>query len=91
MNEEGIANLISIPMLEADGCKVSMTTKKDWIVRTPAGKEIVFKRESGVYKGMPYIDLREHMSGFALIETIEGNIDKFRAGGGSDDKIKKAV
>ena len=29
LNEDGIANLISIPMVEADGCKVSMTTKKD--------------------------------------------------------------
>ena len=76
-------------MLEADGCEVSMTTKKDWIVRTPVGKEIVFKRDSGVCKGMPYIDLHEHVSGFALIETIEGNIDKFRAEGGSDDEIKK--
>ena len=40
---------------------------------------------------MPYIDLREHMSGFALIETIEGNIDKFCAGSGSDDEIKNAM
>ena len=40
---------------------------------------------------MPYIDLRKHTSGFALIETIESNIDTFRAGGGSNDKIKKAM
>ena len=60
-------------------------------MRTPVGEAIVFKRDSGVCKGMPYIDLREHMSGFALIETIEGNIDKFRAEGGSDDEIKKAM
>ena len=68
-----------------------MNITEDWIVRTPAGNEIMFKRDSGVCKGMPYTILRQHMSGFALIETIEGNIDKFRAGGGSDDKIKKAV
>ena len=91
LNKDEIANLISIPMLEVDGYKVSMTTNKDWIVRTPSGEEIVFKQDSGVCKGMPYIDLRKHMSGFALIETIEGNIDKFRAGGGSDDEIKKAM
>ena len=91
LNEDGIANLISIPMLEADGCEVSMNTKEDWIVRTPAGEEIVFKRDSGVCKGMPYIDLHEHMHGFTLIETIEDTMNKFRAGGGSDDKIKKAM
>ena len=26
-NEDGIANLISIPIMEADGCEVSMNTK----------------------------------------------------------------
>ena len=29
LNKDGIANLISIPMLEADGCEVSMNTKED--------------------------------------------------------------
>ena len=60
-------------------------------MRTPAGEKIVFKRGSGICKGMPYIDLCEHTSGFALMETIEGNIDKFCAGVGSNDEIKKAV
>ena len=54
LNEDGIANLISIPMLEADGCEVSMN-KKNCIVRTPAGEEIVFKRDTGVCKGMPQV------------------------------------
>ena len=36
LNKNRIANLISIPMLEADGYEVSMNTTEDWIVRTPA-------------------------------------------------------
>ena len=51
----------------------------------------MFKQDSGVCKGMPYIDLRKHMDGFALIETIEGNIDKFLEKGGSNEEIKKAM
>ena len=60
-------------------------------MRTPAGEEIVFKQDTGICKGMPFTDLRKHMSGFALIETIEGNMDKFCTGGGCNDKINKAI
>ena len=42
-------------------------------MQTPAGEEIVFKRDTGVCWGMPYSDLHEHM---------EGNIDKFMDGWG---------
>ena len=78
-------------MLEADGCEVSKSTKGNWVVQTPAGEEIAFKWDSGVCKGMPYIDLHKHMDGFALIEMIEGNIDKFLKKGGSNEEIKKAM
>ena len=40
---------------------------------------------------MPHIDLPKHIDGFALIETIEGNIDEFLENGGSDEEIKKAM
>ena len=40
---------------------------------------------------MPYIYLREHMDGFALIETIEGNIDRFLEKGGFNEETKKAM
>jgi hypothetical protein len=91
LNKNGIANLILIPILEADGCEVSTQTKGVWVVYTPAGEKTVFKRDTRVCRGMPYIDLREKMDGFALIETIEGNIDKFLVGGGSNEDIKKAM
>ena len=38
LNENGIANLISIPKLEADGYTVWTDTKREWIVSTPTWK-----------------------------------------------------
>ncbi len=38
----GIANLLSLPQLEADGFTVSYHTGGNWIVMTPQGKEITF-------------------------------------------------
>ena len=45
LNERGIANLLSIPMLENAMYIVSTHTKGDWVVTTPKGKKIVFKRD----------------------------------------------
>ena len=73
LNEKGIANLLSIPMLEAAGYIVTSHTKKDWVVFTPKGKKIVFKRDTGITKGMPYIDLRTNKAGLAMIETVRKN------------------
>ena len=42
MNERGIANLLSILMLEDAGYIVYTHTKGDWVVTTPKGKKIVF-------------------------------------------------
>ncbi len=38
----GIANLLSLPQLEADGFAVSYHTGGNWIITTPHGKEITF-------------------------------------------------
>ena len=43
LNEHGIVNLLSIPMLEEAGYKVSTHTDDDWKVTTPRGEVIVFK------------------------------------------------
>ena len=58
LNENGIANLLSIPQLEKDGYSVS-TNKGQWKVFTPEGNTIRFKRDTGMCVGMPYIDLRD--------------------------------
>ena len=70
LNKKGIANLISIPMLEEAGCIVLTQTKSDWVVTTPKGTKTVFKRDKGICNCMPYIDLRESMEGFTMIDTI---------------------
>ena len=57
-------------MLEEAGYIVSTHTKSDWVVTTPKGKNIFFKRDKGICNRMPYIDLRESMEGFTMIETI---------------------
>ena len=77
LNEQGVANLISIPMLEKDGYSVSKTTTGDWKVVTPGGDTIPFKQDKGLTVGMPYIDLREHQEGLAFIETVCKNMAGF--------------
>ena len=70
LNERGIANLLSIPMLENAMYIVSTHTKGDWVVTTPKVKKIIFKRDTGVCKGMPYIILCEYKEGISMIETF---------------------
>ena len=70
-------NLLSIPMLEDAGYKVSTHTDRDWEVTTPQGKVIVIKRDTRVCKGMPYIDLRTQHEGHVMIETAKNNIKGF--------------
>ena len=68
-----MANLLSVPMLEEAGYTISTHTQGDWVVTSPKGTKIVFKRDTGVCRGMPYIDLREHQKGISMIETVQKN------------------
>ncbi len=66
----GIANLFSLPQLEADGFMVSYHTGGNWIVTTPQGKEITFHREeNSVCRGFPYIDMQS-MDAVVMIQTV---------------------
>ena len=47
LNENGIANLISIPKIEANGNVVKTDIKGEWQVVTPEGETIPFKRDKG--------------------------------------------
>ena len=49
LNPKGIANLLSIPQLEADGFKVDYAAGEEWTVKTPKGECIKFKRGSGLF------------------------------------------
>ena len=59
LNENGIANLISISKLEADGYVVKTDTKGEWQIVNPEGETIPFQSDKGMCVGMPYIDLQE--------------------------------
>ena len=85
LNENGIANLISIPKLEADGYVVRTDTKGEWQVVTPEVETIPFKHDKGICVGMPYIDLREFKQGLVLIKTVRKNM-----GGFTHEKIEGA-
>ena len=57
LQEQGIANLILLPELETMGYKVNYNTDREWVVKFPKGKITVFKHDTGLCKGMPYIQL----------------------------------
>ena len=65
-----MANLLSVPILEKDGYTITTHTQGGWVVISPKGTKITFKRDTGVTCGMPYIDLREHHEGISMIETV---------------------
>ena len=64
-------------MLEKAGYIVSSHTKKYWEVTTPEGVTITLRRDTGICKGMPCIDLREEKTGLAMIQTIQQNFEGF--------------
>ena len=73
INEKGIANLLSIPQLEKDGYTIDYNTKRDWFVTTPTGKCLLFKSDTGMCAGMPYLDIRENHEALVLIQTVRDN------------------
>ena len=54
--ESVIANLLSVPQLEADGFKVGYSNGL-WTVTTPEGHVIPFKKDTGKCRGFPYIEM----------------------------------
>ena len=58
--------MLSVPILEEMGYKT-----------TPQGEVIVFKRNTGVCRHMPYIDLREHAEDLVILETVQKNMGMF--------------
>jgi hypothetical protein len=77
LNEKGIANLLSIPQLEKDGYTIDCSTKRNWVVTTPTGKCLLFKSDTGLCAGMPYLDIRENHEALVLIQTVRENFGKF--------------
>ena len=53
---------------------------------TPSGKEIVFKKDTGICDGMPYIDMMVHQEAFAMIETVRKCFEGF-----TERQVKDAI
>ena len=77
VDEQGMANLLLIPSLEADGYNISYNTKKEWVVTTSNRTRIKFKQDTGLCKGMPYIDMRNFKEGAIMIKTVRKNFENF--------------
>ena len=77
LNRGGIANLLSIPQLEEDGFKVRYNTDGGWIVTSPSGEDIVFKRDTGLCNCIPYIDMCKNHTGLVLLQTVRKNFEGF--------------
>ena len=86
LNDQGITNLLSIPQLEKDGYLIDYNTKRDWAVTTPEGKTLLFKKDVGTCKGMPYLDIHENHNALALIQTICKKFGLF-----TEKQVEKAI
>ena len=73
----GIANLLSLPTLERDGYVCSYKTNSPWIVECPDGTILKFKRDRGLFKGFPYIDM-ENLQDHVFNTTNDAIADHHR-------------
>ena len=77
-NPVGIANILSLPLLEKSGYKMQYQTDGEWEVYVPgADRPITFKRDTGICDGMPYIGLRDSKEGVNFIQTVRDNYEGF--------------
>ena len=70
LNEQGIVNLLSIPRLEKDGYTIDYNTNQDWVVTTPERKCLLFKKDTGMCEGMPYLDVQDNHEALVLLQTV---------------------
>ena len=56
-------------------------------MKTPEGVIITFRRDKGVPRGMPYIEIREWKEGFGTIETVRKNFEGFT----KEDKLSRKI
>ena len=75
--EHGIANIISMDLIEKEGYKILYDTGGMWIVTTPAGENINFKRVTGVYFVMPYIYISKNAQAVNMLHTFRMNYEGY--------------
>ena len=67
--DSSIANLLSVPQLEADGFTIDYTTNRDWVVTTPEGEEIMLKKDTGKCKRSIFIEM-DSQEVLALLQSV---------------------
>ena len=67
--ESGISNLLRITHPKVDGFTIYYNTKLDWVVTTPEGERIVFKKYTGKCKGFKFIDMGSQEA-LALLQSV---------------------
>ena len=68
INPEVTSNIFSTPKLKKDGYKIIHDTKGEYLVYTPEGKVINFKRDYAHCKGITY--LRKTGSEVIILQTL---------------------
>ena len=77
VNENGMANFLSIPCLEEEGYYIEYARDKEWVVKSPREVVIPLKRDTCLTKGMLYIYIREWKEGVGTIQTERKKFDNF--------------
>ena len=87
VEQQGNRDLLSVPQLEKDGFVIDYNAKnRDWVVTTPTGERILFKKDTGLCEGMPYIDMREYQEAFGMVQTVRKQFKGF-----TRKEVKKAI
>ena len=77
INEQVIANLLSIPQLEKYGYGIDYNTKLNWVITTLEGKTLLFQKYVGMCKGIPYLDICGNHDAFVMIQTVREKFGMF--------------
>ena len=76
-------------LMEKEGYKISYDTGGTWIVDTPARENIEFKRGTGEYYGMTYIDMIKNIQLVNMLQTVRMNYDIYTKKVEADILVRK--
>ncbi len=71
LNKKGIANFLSISQLKEGRYKIEYLTGWHWVVHIPKGFTYHFKKDTGVCKGMPFVDMMAPSSSYICCHDNE--------------------
>eukprot|EP00970_Alexandrium_tamarense_P013771 scaffold3678_cov106-Alexandrium_tamarense.AAC.5 len=67
----------SIGELEKLGFLVAYHTNGEWVVTSPKGERIVFKRDTGLCDRLPYVNVRKNRNALAMIQMVRDSYEGF--------------